>query len=139
MITYNLICHHGHEFEGWFKDSAGYDAQMADGALNCPMCGDTQIKKAIMAPAVKTSVTKKKGRPEPTPQQVRQFMAGYRKYVEENADYVGPKFPEEARKIHHGETEERHIYGEATPNEVKDLVEEGVDIAPLPPDPEEFN
>jgi hypothetical protein len=139
MITYNLVCSQGHEFEGWFKDSAAFDAQAESQALSCPLCGDAEIKKAIMAPAVKTSVTKKKGHSEPTPQQVRQFMSGYRKFVEENADYVGPKFPEEARKIHYGETEERHIYGEATASEVKDLVEEGVDIAPLPPDPDEMN
>jgi hypothetical protein len=70
---------------------------------------------------------------------MRQFMTGLRKYVEQNADYVGPKFPEEARKIHYGETEERHIYGEATLNDVKELVEEGVEIAPLPPDLSEAN
>ncbi len=68
---------------------------------------------------------------------MRQFVTGMRKYVEENADYVGPKFPEEARKIHYGESEERHIYGEATLKEAKELIEEGVDIAPLPPDLDE--
>jgi hypothetical protein len=70
---------------------------------------------------------------------MQQFMAGFRKYVQENADYVGPRVPEEARKIHYGETEERQIYGEATPDEVREMVEEGIDIAALPPDPNDLN
>jgi hypothetical protein len=100
-----------------------------------------------MAPAVKASITKAKGKMEvapaagnsPDPQKVRQFMAGYRKFIEENADYVGPKFPEEARKIHYGETEERHIYGESTLKEARELIEEGIEVAPMPPDPGELN
>ena len=75
----------------------------------------------------------------PDPQKLRQFMAGYRKFIEENADYVGPRFPEEARKIHYGETEERHIYGESTVAEAKELIEEGIEIAPVPPDPGDLN
>jgi len=147
VIAYNLICGDGHEFEGWFKDSGAYDAQAKKGVLTCPFCGDADVKKAIMAPAVKTSITKAKGRQEvvtpdankPDAQKLRQFMAGYRKFIEENAEYVGPKFPEEARKIHYGETEERHIYGESTLGEAKELIEEGIQIAPVPPDPGELN
>ena len=147
MIAYNLICADGHEFEGWFKDSAAYDAQAKKGVLSCPICGDDDVKKAIMAPAVNTSVTKAKGRQEvmppnvakPDPQKLRQFMAGYRKFVEENAEYVGPKFPEEARKIHYGESEDRHIYGESTLGEARELIEEGIQIAPVPPDPGDLN
>jgi hypothetical protein len=147
VIAYNLICRDGHEFEGWFKDSAAYDAQAKKGVLTCPFCGDDDVKKAIMAPAVKTSVTKAKGRQEvaqadankPDAQKLRQFMAGYRKFVEENAEYVGPKFPEEARKIHYGETEERHIYGESTLGEARELIEEGIQIAPVPSDPRDLN
>jgi hypothetical protein len=147
VIAYNLICGDGHEFEGWFKDSAAYDAQAKKGVLACPVCGDDDVKKAIMAPAVKTSVTKAKGRQEvlapdsnkPDQQKLRQFMAGYRKFIEENAEYVGPKFPEEARKIHYGETEERHIYGESTLGEARELVEEGIQIAPVPPYPGDLN
>jgi hypothetical protein len=147
LIAYNLICADGHEFEGWFKDSATYDAQAKKGVLTCPFCGDDDVKKAIMAPAVKTSVTKAKGRQEvmppdagkPDAQKLRQFMAGYRKFVEENAEYVGPKFPEEARKIHYGESEERHIYGESTLGEARELIEEGIQVAPVPPDPGELN
>ncbi len=93
-----------------------------------------------MAPSV--AGTKTKGAPEASPaelRKMRQFMTGLRKYVQENADYVGPKFPEEARKIHYGETEERHIYGEATIEEARELIEEGVDVAPLPPDVNDAN
>jgi hypothetical protein len=90
------------------------------------------VEKAIMAPAVAGAKKPTTTGEERT--KVRQFMTGLRKYVQENADYVGPKFAEEARKIHYGETEERHIYGEATLKEAKELVEEGVDVAPLPPD-----
>ena len=150
MISYRLICTSGHEFDGWFASSTAYDAQLVEGALACPICGDRRVSKGIMAPAVKTSVTKKKGRPEPAPpprvapaapdaRQVGQFMAGFRKYVQENADYVGRDFPEEARKFHYGEVEQRQIYGEATPDEAREMVEEGLDIAALPPDPNELN
>ena len=151
MITYNLACAKGHEFEGWFKDSAAYDSQESGGDLSCPVCGNAHVKKAIMAPAVKNSATKAKGKAEILPpqkggqptaadaQKLRQFMAGYRKFIEENADYVGPRFPEEARKIHYGETEERHIYGESTLKEARELIEEGIEIAAVPPDLGELN
>ena len=145
MIAYQLACARGHEFEGWFSNSAAFESQESRGELACPMCGDTHVKKSIMAPSVKASVTKAKGKTEaptlnaPDPQKVRQFMAGYRKFIEENADYVGPKFPEEARKIHYGEAEERHIYGESTVKEARELIEEGIDVAPMPPDPGELN
>jgi len=143
VIAYNLVCKDGHEFEGWFANSTVYDSQEKRGDLICPVCGDGSIAKAIMAPAVKTSVTKAKGRNvvgTPDEQKkLRQFVAGFRKYVEDNADYVGPKFPEEARKIHYGETEARHIYGESTVSEAKELIEEGIEIAPLPTDPGDLN
>ena len=130
MIAYSLRCHRGHEFEGWFRDSTAFDTQSGSGHLNCPSCNSVRIEKAIMAPAV--SGTKKNMRKDA--KQMRQFATGLRKYVQENADYVGPKFAEEARRIHYGETPERHIYGEATHKEAKELIEEGVDVAPLPPD-----
>ena len=145
MIAYNLVCKDGHEFEGWFADSRAYEVQEKSGDLLCPVCGDAHVSKAVMAPAVKTSVTKAKGRSDPAPQaasqqqQVRQFVAGFRKYVEENADYVGRQFPEEARKIHYGETGSRHIYGESTLQEARELIEEGVDVMPLPADPDDLN
>jgi hypothetical protein len=144
VIVYRLSCGEGHEFEGWFKDSAAYDTQEKDGALACPLCGDPRIGKTIMAPSVKNSVTRAKGEtaapaPPPDAAKLRRFMAGYRKFVEENADYVGRRFPEEARKIHYGETEDRHIYGESTLGEARALIEEGIDVAALPPDPEDLN
>ena len=137
MIVYNLRCKNSHEFEGWFKDSAAFDAQSKGGKLACPVCDTRKIEKAIMAPAV--SGAKKSTVAASESKKMRQFMTGLRKYVQENADYVGPKFAEEARKIHYGEVEDRHIYGEATLNEAKELVEEGVDVAPLPTDLEGTN
>ena len=139
-----MACAKGHEFEGWFKDSAAYDSQESGGTLACPMCGDAHVKKAIMAPSVKTSITKAKGHvpassPAADEKKLRQFVAGYRKFIQENADYVGPRFPEEARKIHYGETEERHIYGESSIAEARELIEEGIEIAPVPPDPGDLN
>ena len=143
MIAYSLTCKDGHEFEGWFASSTAYDKQAQAGDLACPVCGDANVTKAIMAPAVMTSVTKSKGKTvasQPAdPKKVRQLIAGFRKYIEENADYVGPQFAEEARKIHYGETEARHIYGESTLPEAKELIDEGIDIAPMPPDLNELN
>jgi hypothetical protein len=137
VIAYSLRCHKGHEFEAWFRDSAAYDDQAAAKRLSCPRCDSVRVEKAIMAPAV--SGTKKTRKAAREARQMRQFMTGLRKYVQENADYVGPNFAEEARKIHYGETPDRHIYGEATAQEARELVEEGVDVAPLPPDPEAAN
>ena len=132
MIVYNLRCRNSHEFEGWFRDSAAFDAQSAGGTLTCPVCDSRKVEKAIMAPAV--SGAKKSAVTAAEAKKMRQFMTGLRKYVQENADYVGPNFAEEARKIHYGEAEDRHIYGEASLEEAKELVDEGVDVAPLPPD-----
>jgi hypothetical protein len=136
VIVYSLACAKGHGFEGWFKDSAAYDAQAAGGKLVCPVCNSKKVTKAPMAPAV--SGTKSKAAPAVSElHKMRQFMTGLRKYVEDNAENVGRDFPEEARKIHYGETEERPIYGEASVDEAKDLIEEGVNVAPLPPDLDE--
>ena len=137
MIAYSLRCHRGHEFEGWFRDSNAFDEQSGSGHVSCPACNSIRVEKAIMAPAV--SGTKKSMRSRAEVQQMRQFATGLHKYVQENGDYVGPNFAEEARKIHYGETPDRHIYGEATYKEAQELVEEGVDVAPLPPDLEGAN
>ena len=137
MIAYSLRCHRGHEFEGWFRDSAAFDEQSGSGHVSCPACNSIRVKKAIMAPAV--SGTTKSVRSRAEVQKLRQFATGLRKYVQENADYVGPNFAEESRKIHYGETPDRHIYGEATHKEAQELVEEGVDIVPVPPDLEGAN
>jgi len=128
VIVYNLRCKNGHEFEGWFRDSVAFDAQSEGGKLICP---------TIMAPAVATS--ERAALSNPDSRKMRQFMTGLRKYVQENAEYVGPKFAEEARKIHYGESVDRHIYGETSMEEAQELVEEGVDVAPLPPDLESAN
>jgi hypothetical protein len=162
VIIYNLRCARGHAFEGWFGSIAAFDEQQAGGKLLCPLCNSKKVTKAPMAPALGRSVGEKRTRranlPAPVPaapsqaatpvpvpkgpeelRKMRQFMTGLRKYVEQNAEYVGPKFPDEARKIHYGEADERHIYGEATLDEAADLVEEGIDVAPLPPDVNEAN
>ncbi len=132
MIVYNLKCENRHEFEGWFASGAAFEDQAAAGLLTCPECGSVEIEKAPMAPAL--AGTKKSVITAEESKKLRQFVAGMKKYVKENADYVGKAFPEEARKIHYGEAEERHIYGEASVEQAKELIEEGVDIAALPPD-----
>ncbi len=138
MIVYNLVCAKDHSFEGWFASSSAFDAQAADGKLVCPVCNTRKVTKAPMAPALSPKVGKQKSAPGPDElRKMRQFMTGLRKYVEENAENVGNKFPEEARKIHYGEIEERLIYGQATVAEAKELIEEGVDVAALPPDIDE--
>jgi hypothetical protein len=138
VIAYALRCHRGHQFEGWFRDSTAFDEQQVSGHLSCPSCRSARVEKAVMAPAV--SGTKKSAKAKAAEaRQMRQFATGLRKYVQENADYVGPKFAEEARRIHYGERPERHIYGEATPNEAQELVEEGIDVAALPPALDEAN
>lgn len=147
MIRYALLCEHDHEFEAWFKSIAAFDDQKAAGELVCPICESHEIRKDIMAPnvATKGAVKTKAGRTQ-TAEHVReartQFMAAARRvreHVEQNFDYVGDKFPEEVRRQHYGEAETRDVYGEATPEEARDLIEEGIDVAPLPPDPKKSN
>lgn len=134
MIRYALSCGHGHPFEAWFGSSSDYDEQAARGLVECPFCASKTVRKQIMAPAV--AGTKRKGGDEgPSPQMQAMMMeaAGkMRKHVEDNFDYVGDRFASEARDIHDGVSEERGIYGQATPAEVKDLVADGVKVAPLP-------
>lgn len=133
MIKYQLRCSHEHSFEGWFRSSDDFDAQKAEGALSCPVCGDAAIEKAIMAPAISTGrATKREERLSEIRSAMTEAAGKARAYVEKNFDYVGQKFPEEARRIHYGETEARGIYGEATPKEAKELSDEGVSVAPLP-------
>ena len=136
MIRYALICDHSHEFEGWFGASADFDDQQGRGLIECPMCGSKAVRKAIMAPAV--SGTKTRGQ-DPSPAQnhtmMMEAMGRIRQHVEENFDDVGDAFATEARAIHEGRSEDRGIYGQATSQEVRDLVEDGVPIAPLPPEP----
>ncbi len=137
MIKYALACEHGHDFEGWFGASADFDDQAARGLLECPVCASKAVRKQIMAPAVAGTKAQKSG--AELPPQARQMMmeaiGKVRAHVEENFDYVGDTFAREARAIHEGKSEERGIYGEATPTEVKALVEDGVPVAALPPAP----
>jgi hypothetical protein len=136
MIRYSLVCEHDCEFEGWFAASVDFDDQAARGLIQCPTCASRAVRKQIMAPAV--AGAKKRGAPaEATAGAKRQMMmeamARVRAHVEESFDYVGDTFAREARAIHEGKSEDRGIYGEATPTEVKGLVEDGVPVAPLPP------
>ena len=137
MIKYALACEHGHEFEGWFGASADFDDQAAQGLLECPVCASKAVRKQIMAPAV--AGTKARSSGADLPPEARQMMmeaiGKVRAHVEDNFDYVGDTFAREARAIHEGESEERGIYGEASPAEVKALVEDGVPVAALPPAP----
>lgn len=131
MIVYQLQCRSGHAFEGWFPDSAGFDAQAADGKLVCPVCNSKKVEKAVMAPAIAGKAREQA--------EGRAALRALRQKVLEKAEHVGGQFPEEARKIHYGEADERAIYGEANGAEVEALLEEGVPVAPLPPDPDTAN
>jgi hypothetical protein len=132
MIRYQLRCPEDHEFEGWFRSSEEYDAQSRKGLLECPACGSDQVSKAIMAPAVATAEAKEDRAQRM--KKMRQFFTQVRKHVETNAEYVGEKFPDEARAIHYGDAEERQIYGEASLTDAKELIDEGIAVMPLPPE-----
>ena len=134
MIRYALVCDQDHEFEGWFGSSQDYDDQSAQGLMACPACGSLQVRKQIMAPAV-AGTKKRGGPPADMRQMMMEAMGRVRRHVEENFDDVGDAFAKEARAIHQGKAEERGIYGPATSEEVKGLLEDGVPVAPLPPAP----
>ncbi|HCD16561.1 MAG TPA: DUF1178 domain-containing protein [Rhodobiaceae bacterium] len=132
MIKYRLICDQGHEFDGWFKCSAAFEDQCKSGQLSCAVCGSAKISKAIMAPAlarVRGDLTSREDREK------RALVDKLIDHVENDFGYVGKDFADEARKIHNGEAQAREIYGEATLNEARDLLTEGVPVAPLPKPP----
>ena len=166
MIQYALICDKGHDFESWFADSAAYDKQVKRKLVACPLCGSAKVDKAIMAPRLSANSRKRSApatvatpavTPEapapaapaaptapvamisPQEQEIRAKLKELREHLTKNADDVGQKFPEEARKMHYGEIEHRSIYGVASPEEAKDLVEEGIEVHPLPILPDERN
>jgi hypothetical protein len=161
MIRYSLVCDEKHEFEIWFKNSADYDKQRKRGLVSCPACGSAKVEKALMAPALGRGTRKGASAPMPeasppeapapsenkTPvamvsPQEREFRAKLkelRDHLTKNAENVGGKFPEEARKMHYGEKEHRSIYGEASPQDAKELAEEGIEFHPLPVLPDERN
>ncbi|HEX6957198.1 MAG TPA: DUF1178 family protein [Ferrovibrio sp.] len=136
MIKYELKCRKEHVFEAWFYDSATYDKQAAGGKVVCPVCGSRKVTKAPMAPRIaKSKSDRASERASQEAQQKAVMMKALRElreHIEKNADYVGDKFAEEARRIHYGETDERNIYGEASKDEARELAEEGIDIAVIP-------
>ena len=164
MIRYALACHKGHEFESWFQSSEAYDKQAKRGLVVCPLCGSAKVEKALMAPRLKRT-DKPSRRAEPAQaesagpgaapaaapektavaimsDQEREFrskLKELRAHLTKNADYVGQKFPEEARKMHYGEIDHRSIYGEASADDAKALHEEGIEFHPLPVLPDERN
>jgi hypothetical protein len=159
MIRYTLNCDSGHTFESWFASSSAYDKQAKRSLIACPVCNSSKIEKAIMAPRLgRGAATEGPIASAPAPaasppavpagqvamvspveHELRKKLKELREHIVKNADYVGPSFPEQARKIHYGEVEHRSIYGEATPEEAKELDEEGIAFHPLPVLPDEFN
>jgi hypothetical protein len=155
MIRYNLRCERDHAFESWFQSSSAYEAQEKRKLVNCPVCGSAKVERAIMAP----QIVSKKGRdvvPPPaaatevaasasTPlmmaqeRELRAKLKELRDHIVKNADNVGERFPNEARKMHYGDIEHRPIYGEASPEEARSLIEEGVEVSPLPVLPDDRN
>lgn len=135
MIKYSVKCSNDHQFDGWFKDSSTFDKQAKAKQVECPRCGDTKVSKAPMAPRISKSSGSEKAieaRANEVAQEMAEAAGKIREHVENNCDYVGTEFAEEARKIHYGEADERGIYGEATVDEAKDLDDEGIDVLPLP-------
>lgn len=136
MISYTLICDDEHRFDSWFKSASAFDALEKAGHLSCAVCGSSKVKKAIMAPRVSNTnkdVAEIPDRALSSPQSdAEKAMNALRKHVQENADYVGGSFAEEARSMYLGTTPERAIYGEANQAEAKALIEDGVPVAPLP-------
>ena len=141
MIRYSLICDKKHEFEGWFRNSDAFEEQARRGDVVCPRCGTVEVGKALMAPNVACS----HGASEPEQslrdpaREMLEVARKVRAHVEKHADYVGDRFAEEARKIHHEEVEPRGIYGEATSSEAQELKDEGIQFHPLPAVPEDNN
>ena len=158
MIRYTLRCERDHGFESWFQSSSAYDSQVRRKLVTCPVCNSTKVEKAIMAP----QIVSKKGREAPAPapaaaapaettanestpllmaqeRELRAKLKELRDHIVKNADNVGERFPNEARKMHYGDIEHRPIYGEASPDEARALIEEGVEVAPLPVLPDDRN
>jgi hypothetical protein len=158
MIRYTLRCDRGHAFESWFQSSSAYESQEKRKLVNCPVCGSAKVERAIMAPRI----VSKKGRdsavpapaaaadadaatPASTPllmaaeRELRAKLKELRDHIVKNADNVGERFPTEARKMHYGDIEHRPIYGEASPGEARALIEEGVEVSPLPVLPDDRN
>lgn len=130
MICYQLVCKKKHDFEGWFRDSAAFDMQAKKGLLVCPTCNSKSVSKAPMAPAV----SRRAGLSDAAEQAhaMREWVTRVRAHVEANSEYVGDKFPDVARAIHYGDAEERTVHGEASLDDARELIEEGIPVAPIP-------
>lgn len=142
MIRYTLSCDHDHAFEGWFSSGADYDRQADLGLVTCPVCGSSSVGKQLMVPSVATGRKKEETRMMMMDEVHKQAVAKIREIVttiRENSEDVGEKFPEEVRKIHYGEADQRGLIGKATLEEARDLIEEGIEIAALPTLPDDVN
>lgn len=132
MIVYDLKCAKEHVFEGWFASSEAYEKQRQSGEIACPHCSSREVTKAAMAPNISVPNQKRQGDIPAMPPHLQEMVKKMQEHVRSNFDYVGAQFPEEARKIHYNEVPEKAIYGESTLEEARDLLEEGIDIMPLP-------
>ncbi|MCA1454751.1 DUF1178 family protein [Bradyrhizobium sp. BRP22] len=155
MIRYNLRCDRGHAFESWFQSSSAYDSQIRRKLVICPTCGTAKVEKAIMAPQIVSKKGRDSAPPVPTEQpappaestplmmaqerELRAKLKELRDHIVKNADNVGERFPNEARAMHYGDKEHRPIYGEASPDEAKSLIDEGIEVSPLPVLPDDRN
>lgn len=142
VILFTLRCGESHEFDAWFPDGGSFDAQAREGSVVCPVCGDNSVEKAPMAPRISKPAATPASKPEAPPAEAEgkakvaamdpKTVAKFRRFVEDNCEHVGERFPEEARKIHYGETDERGIYGEASNDDAREMIDEGISIFPLP-------
>ena len=158
MIRYALRCEGDHNFESWFQDSAAFDTQVKRRLVSCPVCNSVKIEKAIMAPRIASKKGRETAPPPPAPapasaatetaptpllmaqeRELRAKIKELRDHIIKNADNVGESFPNEARKMHYGEIEHRPIYGDASPDEARALIDEGVEVSPLPVLPDDRN
>jgi hypothetical protein len=153
MIRYTLRCEKDHAFESWFQSSSAYDSQLKRKLVSCPNCGSAKVEKAIMAPQIGRKRKAAEQTAESTDvttvpstslmmaqeRELRAKLKELRDHVTKNADNVGEKFPDEARKMHYGDIEHRPIYGEASPDEARSLIDEGIEVSPLPVLPEDRN
>jgi len=160
MIRYALHCDRNHEFESWFQSSSAYDSQVKRKLVSCPVCGSAKVDKAIMAPRIVGKKGRGRAAPPPEPaaapapeaapsgptsllmaqeKELRSKLKELRDHIVKNADNVGERFANEARAMHYGDKEHRPIYGEASPDEAKSLIDEGIEVSPLPILPEDRN
>jgi len=135
MIKFTLKCADGHQFESWFQNSGAYDKLQQAGQLGCAICGGNSVEKAIMAPRVNVP-SKAKAKPAPSLEgpmsEAEAAMKQLRAHIEATSEDVGDKFADEVRAIHYGDAPERSIFGEARGSDAKELIDEGIPVAPLP-------